>query len=132
MVQIDISMGEALDRVTILRIKSERIKSLKGRARALQQYRELWSLIAPNIREAELGPIELAERFAKASESLYNINSELWNIEDKVRRYHVYPKSVDFVESVLRVPKLNDDRVKLKRQLDEIFGCVNGEVKDYV
>lgn len=117
-VSIDIGVGEALDRLSILQIKCTRLHSspLKERVQ----------------REAENLEIALAfieGRYSGFLATLVEINSVLWELEDRVRVIH--NSSPDWKEAAMKIVMINDLRSKCKRCIDDHFESDVTEVKQY-
>jgi hypothetical protein len=123
-ITIEISPGELIDRMTILQIKTERIRD----AQKLQRVRlELQAL--ETVRHSALPPNpELEELIA----SLKAINGQLWEIEDAIRlqehRKDFGPQFIGLARSIYRT---NDRRSELKRRINELCGTTLSEEKAY-
>lgn len=106
--KIEVSNGEIIDKLTIVKIKLERIKD-EGKLLNLQkEYREL--------RDASANILSESDPLFKA---LYEINLTLWDIEDKIRdleRRKYFGK--EFVETARSVYISNDKRSEIKRQIN--------------
>jgi hypothetical protein len=67
-------------------------------------------------------------------EDLYRVNSLLWNVEDGIRDALIdatdWTRMGPFIELAMQVPKLNDERSKIKQQINTLVGDI-GEVKSY-
>ncbi len=122
-VECPISIGELLDKLTILEIKVEKIKDAHKNQLVSEERDELWGKIL------SLGVDEASENFRK---DLKAVNLELWEIEDKIRDKE-YQKSFDkeFVELARSVYLTNDRRFEIKSQINEHFGSKIQEVKSY-
>jgi hypothetical protein len=119
-----ISVGELIDKITILRIKRERIRAAPARANI---DREL-----DRLREIRAGSsLDLAD-LAALEEELFRVNGRLWDVEDEVRSLE---QSGDFgerfIELARSVYRLNDQRSMLKRGINEVTGSVIVEEKSY-
>jgi hypothetical protein len=119
-----ISVGELIDKITILRIKRERIRA----ASALTNIdRELDRLL--EIRAGS--SLDLAD-LAALEEELFRVNGRLWDVEDEVRSLE---QSGDFgerfIELARSVYRLNDQRSMLKRRINEVTGSAIVEEKSY-
>ena len=123
-VQAEISVGELIDKITILRIKSEKISE----ANKLDNiHRELTSL---EETRSTLGN-ELSE-LAKLEAELKSVNESLWDIEDQIRDHERNNNFSDsFVELARRVYKANDARSDIKRKINELTGSNIVEEKSY-
>lgn len=122
-VECPISIGELLDKLTILEIKVEKIKDAHKNQLVSEERDELWGKIL------SLGVDEASENFRK---DLKAVNLELWEIEDKIRDKE-YQKSFDkeFVELARSVYLTNDRRFEIKSKINEHFGSKIQEVKSY-
>ena len=117
-------MGDVVDKITILRIKSERIDAPIKRANVA---RELETLLRA-WQEAELPQMETLESW----EPLLAVNGELWDVEDALRAHERRGDfGPDFVALARAVYRLNDRRASLKRQLNEALGSRLVEEKSY-
>ena len=122
--QVEVSAGELVDKITILEIKAERISDPDKLANV---HRELSSLTATR-RAAIPGSGELDEFTAE----LRRINEQLWEIEDDIRDCE---RNGDFgerfVELARAVYRTNDRRAAAKRSINELLGSELVEEKDY-
>lgn len=134
MVSITISYGEFLDRRSILILKTVRCLEPQKREAARDQLRILeqavdWGGLWGKGRWGDV--LELAHE-------LENVNSELWGVEDDIRRLLSIPNwdmatRDAFQELAKSVPKLNDQRAELKSRIDRKLGVTGlSEVKSYV
>ena len=121
---VEVSVGELLDKISILEIKSEKIKDPKKLNFINDEYKILQDQLNTNIKNySEI-------------ESLYNslkeINSKLWVIEDDKR---LCEKNSDFGEKFIKLSRdvhfLNDDRAKLKLEINNKTGSKIKEIKEY-
>ena len=125
LVRVPVSVGELLDKISILRIKTQRIADA---AKVANVQRELDAL------DAEVSAMdvdrELVEGFL---EELEEINGELWVIEDDIRACEARQ---DFGEEFIRlaraVYRTNDVRAKIKKRANEATGSELTEEKSYV
>ena len=123
-IRVPVSVGELIDKITILEIKSERIKDpnkLANVRKELARLCETWS------------QSELSERDISAERAgLRKVNESLWEIEDAIRVKEIRKDFGDeFVELARAVYINNDDRAALKRRLNELTGSTLTEEKDY-
>jgi septal ring factor EnvC (AmiA/AmiB activator) len=118
---VPISVGELIDKITILEIKSERIEN----ARQLENIaRELAAL-----RAVRLG--DIAELARLASE-LKRVNAELWEIEDAIRDCDARSDfGATFIELARAVYRLNDERSRIKKAINIASGSRLVEEKSY-
>jgi hypothetical protein len=119
MLNIPASVGEVLDKISILQIKSERITD--GRKLA-------------NVRH-ELRCLEDAarnHRLPKLEEKLRWVNEALWDIEDRIRVKEKLGEFDDeFIQLARSVYMTNDKRAEIKREINEAIGSELIEEKSY-
>lgn len=119
-----ISVGELIDKITILRIKRERIGAAPAQANV---ERELDRLLEIRSRPS----LDLANLAALETE-LFQVNGRLWDIEDELRaleRSGNFGKS--FIELARSVYRLNDERSALKRRINHVTDSAIVEEKSY-
>lgn len=123
-IKVDISAGELLDKITILQIKSERISDvakLKNIRHELDILAAIWS---------ESGS-ESAEILSSVAE-LKQINEKLWDIEDDIRlKESEGAFDQEFIELARSVYFTNDQRAKVKRDINQLLGSELVEEKSY-
>src|SRR5215831_17540665 len=110
-----ISVGELIDKITILRIKRERIHAAPAQANVANELGRLLDIRA----HASLDAPELAE----FEEELFRVNGQLWDVEDHLRaleRSGNYGER--FIELARSVYRLNDRRSTLKRRINAVTG----------
>ena len=121
---VEVSVGELLDKISILEIKKEKIKDLEKLKFINDEYSVLKDQLNKNVKSDE----KLSELF----NSLKEINSKLWVIEDKKR---LCEKNSDFSEKFIKLSRdvhfLNDDRAKLKLDVNNHTGSKIKEIKEY-
>jgi len=121
---VPVPVGELIDKITILRIKSERIANREQLANVL---RELAALEAVSARIV-CDPAVLAQCTA----DLKHVNEALWEIEDAIRECEACgdfgPRFIELARSVYR---RNDERARLKRKLNIAAGSRYVEEKSY-
>jgi hypothetical protein len=119
-----ISVGELIDKITILRIKRERIRAAPARANIDRELDRLLEIRAGSS-------LDLAD-LAALEEELFRVNGRLWDVEDEVRSLE---QSGDFgerfIELARSVYRLNDQRSMLKRRINEVTGSAIVEEKSY-
>jgi hypothetical protein len=123
-VLIEVSPGEAIDRLTILEIKTERIKEQTKLRDVRDQYLALLHIVCNDL----LMPQEALDAWAR----LKHVNEHLWRVEEALREHensgHFGQEFVDLARSVYIH---NDLRSDLKRIINEAVGSKLGEVKSY-
>jgi hypothetical protein len=106
--KIEVSNGEIIDKLTIIQIKLERIKDKVKQANLQKEFNELIN--------ASSSIIGMSDPLYK---SLYDINSELWDIEDHIRDLERKKDfGNDFISTSRAVYVKNDKRSELKREIN--------------
>jgi hypothetical protein len=123
-IQVPVSAGELVDKVTILEIKSERIADPAKLANVRRELAGLSAILDPMLAEhADLAPLKSALRA---------INETLWRVEDDIRDCErVKDFGPRFVELARSVYRTNDRRAAAKRKVDELLGSEIVEEKSY-
>ena len=124
MVTVPVSIGEMIDKLSILQVKKNKISD-KTKLEFVNKEFE----ILQNLSSVYLNNIEI--------ESLYNqlveINSSLWDIEDKLRVIEKEKRfEGEFISLARKVYFTNDERFRLKNEINLITSSEIREVKDYV
>ena len=121
---LNVSVGEFFDKLTILQIKAERISDPPESVHSI--HTELEYL------ERQLVDINPPERLPAILEQLKRVNEELWDIEDQIRDKE-WKKEFDgeFIELARAVYITNDKRSELKKTLNKLLGSDFDEVKSY-
>ena len=123
-IKVDVSVGEFLDKVSILEIKSERIKDaakLENVNKELKLLQKIWA-------ESEFADADIADEMSR----LKAINEKLWVIEDDIRDKERDRAFDDrFIELARSVYYSNDERAAIKRELNLKLGSGLVEEKSY-
>ena len=121
---VEVSIGELLDKISILEIKQEKIKDPEKLEFISKEYSILKNQLENNVKTDD----ELDNLF----KSLKEINRKLWVIEDDKRKCE---KDKDFGEKFVKLSRnvhfLNDDRAKIKLKINDHTGSAIKEVKKY-
>ena len=121
---VEVSVGELLDKISILEIKKEKIKDEKNLKFINDEYKILKDELDQNIKSDE--------KLEKLFQSLKEINSKLWVIEDDKR---LCEKNSDFGEKFIKLSRdvhfLNDVRAKIKLEINNHTGSKIKEIKEY-
>jgi hypothetical protein len=121
---IPISWGELIDKITILEIKQTHIKSPIALANI---YKELSYL--NEIVENSTG---VAELISDLKQQLLDVNKRLWQVEDDIRDKELKQDfDIGFIELARRVYRLNDERAKLKKSINQVLNSELVEEKSY-
>ena len=126
MIKIKISVGELFDKISILEIKKNKIKnSLK--LDNVHKEHKLLNEICDNLYSKN------DKQFYKFKKMLFDVNSKLWEIEDKIRIHEKESKfDEDFIKLARQVYKVNDERFKIKTLVNEYYNSDLIEEKEYV
>jgi len=121
---IEVSVGELLDKISILEIKKDKIKDPDKLSFIFDELSKLKDELEKNVKhDAKLDDLH---------QSLKIINLRLWDIEDEKRRCE---KEKDFTENFIKLSRdvhiLNDDRAKIKLKINNHTGSIIKEIKEY-
>jgi hypothetical protein len=121
---VEVSVGELLDKISILEIKKEKIKDSDKLKFINNEHDILKTQYDQNVQNNE--------KIEKLFESLKNINLQLWAIEDDKR---LCEKEKDFGEKFIKLSRqvhfLNDDRAQIKLEINNLCGSKIKEIKEY-
>jgi len=121
---IEVSVGELLDKISILEIKKDKVKDPNKLSFILDELSKLKDELQKNVKSnATLDDLH---------QSLKIINLRLWDIEDEKRQCE---KEKVFTEKFIKLSRdvhiLNDDRAKIKLEINNHTGSVIKEIKEY-
>jgi len=121
---VEVSIGELLDKISILEIKQEKIKDPEKLKFISNEHSILKEQLDKNVKTDE----KLEDLF----QSLKTINAKLWVIEDDKRQCE---KEKDFTEKFIKLSRdvhfLNDERAKIKLEINNHTGSEIKEIKEY-
>ena len=121
---VEVSVGELLDKISILEIKKEKISNPENLKFINSEYEILKEQFNKNIK--------IDEKLNDLFKTLKEINSKLWVIEDKKR---MCEKNSDFGKDFVKLSRdvhlLNDRRAKIKLEINEHTGSKIKEIKEY-
>ena len=121
---VEVSVGELLDKISILEIKKNNIKDTKKIKFINDEYVILKNQFEKNVK--------IDEKLNNLFKSLKEINNKLWNIENEKR---LCEKNLDFGEKFIKTSRdihfLNDKRAKIKLELNQLTDSKIREVKEY-
>jgi hypothetical protein len=121
---VPISPGELLDKITILRIKSERIED----PAKLANVRLELSLLERTWQESGAAAVDVSSD----ERALRSVNERLWDIEDRIRdKEAVQTFDRDFIELARSVYVSNDERAAIKKRINQKLGSRIVEEKSY-
>ena len=121
---VEVSIGELLDKISILEIKQEKIKDPEKLKFISNEHSILKNQLDENVKTND--------KLNKLFQSLKEINAKLWVIEDDKR---LCEKEKDFGEKFIKLSRdvhfLNDDRAKIKLEINNHTGSTIKEIKEY-
>lgn len=124
MIEIEVSIGELVDRLSILAIKAEKFQSADWSRKANREYENLLDI----LRKLPIDQEVVAESF----NMLKNINKQLWDLENKIRELDCQSKfDAEFVDVSRKIRELNDERAKAKNDINKLFVSFAIDLKEY-
>ena len=121
---VEVSIGELLDKISILEIKQGKIKDPRKLKFINNEHSILKYQLEKNVRSDD--------KLNTLYQSLKEINAKLWVIEDDKRQCE---KDKDFGEKFVKLSRdvhfLNDDRAKIKLEINNHTGSTIKEIKEY-
>ena len=121
---VEVSIGELLDKISILEIKQEKIKDTEKLKFISNEHSILKEQLDENVNSDD--------KLSKLFHSLKEVNAKLWVIEDDKRQCE---KDKDFGEKFIKLSRdvhfLNDDRAKIKLEINNHTGSTIKEIKEY-
>jgi hypothetical protein len=124
MIQIPVSVGELIDKLSILHIKKNKISNTEKLEFISKEFELLYNMSSYYLNN---------ENISKLYHQLVEVNLKLWEIEDELR---VIESTKDFnttfIELARQVYHTNDERFSLKNKINELTNSEVREQKDYV
>ena len=121
---VEVSVGELFDKISILEIKKDKIKDKEKLKYIIDEYNLLKEQMADKVK--------LNEKLSGLFDTLKDINSKLWVIEDDKR---LCEKNSDFGEKFVKLSRdihfLNDKRASIKLEINNQTGSRIKEIKEY-
>ena len=121
---VEVSVGELFDKISILEIKKDKIKDEEKLKYIIDEYNLL--------KEQMVDKVKLNEKLSGLFDTLKDINSKLWVIEDDKR---LCEKNSDFGEKFIKLSRdihfLNDKRASIKLEINNQTGSKIKEIKEY-
>ena len=121
---VEVSVGELLDKISILEIKKEKVKDHEKLKFIKDEHIILKDQLDKNVKSDE--------KLNTLFQTLKDINAKLWVIEDDKR---LCEKNSDFTENFIKLSRdihfLNDDRAKIKLEINNLTGSKIKEIKEY-
>jgi hypothetical protein len=124
MVSVPVSVGEMIDKLSILQVKKTKISNVEKLEFVNKEFELLHNLSSVYLNEVEIDSLY---------QQLVKINSSLWDIEDKLRISEKDNKfESEFISLARQVYFTNDERFRLKNEINLMTSSEIREVKDYV
>ena len=121
---VEVSVGELLDKISILEIKQDKIKDTEKLSFINNEHSILKNQLEKNVKSDD--------KIEKLFQDLKDVNAKLWVIEDDKRDCE---KNKDFGEKFIKLSRdvhfLNDDRAKIKLEINNHTGSAIKEIKEY-
>ena len=121
---VEVSIGELLDKISILEIKKSKIKDPEKLRYISDECAILKDQLNANVKTND--------KIEKLFQSLKEINIKLWTVEDDKRQCE---KDKQFDERFIKLSRdvhfLNDDRSKIKLEINNLTGSKIKEIKEY-
>ena len=121
---VEVSVGELFDKISILEIKKDKIKDKEKLKFIIDEYNVL--------KEQMVNKVKLDEKLSGLFDTLKDINSKLWVIEDDKR---LCEKNSNFGEKFIKLSRdihfLNDKRASIKLEINNQTGSKIKEIKEY-
>ena len=121
---VEVSVGELLDKISILEIKQDKIKDFEKLKFIKEEHSILNDQLNRNVKSDE----KLNNLFS----SLKEVNAKLWVIEDEKRKCE---KDQNFTEKFIKISRdvhfLNDNRAQIKLEINNYTGSKIKEIKEY-
>jgi len=119
--KVEMSIGDVYDRITISRIKLNKISNKEKLKNVIKEYEKLVKLFPDDLQDDVL------------FKQLYEINLRIWNIEDKIRKKESLQEfDKEFIELARNVYFTNDERAELKKIINTKTNSDLVEEKEYV
>ena len=124
MVTIPVSVGELIDKLSILHVKQLKIVNEDKLSFINKEFELIYNMSSIYLDD---------EKILNLYRQLIDVNSKLWDIEDELRTIET-TKNFDthFIELARKVYYTNDDRFLLKNQINELTDSEVREQKDYI
>ena len=131
-IEIPVSVGELIDRLSILRLKRARIRDPRKLANVVSELERLEAIRERTIGPPDDAPPHVRQRVADLVADLDEANRGIWEVEDELRSLE---RTGDFgprfTAAARQVYRLNDERHRLKRALSEAYGSAILEEKSH-
>ena len=120
---VPVSWGELIDKITILEIKASRIRQEAANANIMRELSRLSDIAASVLGSGDVAALKA---------ELLQVNTELWDIEDRIRQKEASQLfDEEFIALARSVYRKNDRRAQLKRTLNDTLASEFVEEKSY-
>jgi hypothetical protein len=124
MIQAPVSVGELIDKLSILHVKQTKITNEEKLEYINKEFELLYNLSSEFLNSPEMESVY---------QQLVETNSKLWDIEDKLRVLETEKRfEGEFIDLARKVYFTNDERFRLKNEINKISNSEIREVKEYV
>jgi hypothetical protein len=124
MIYVPVSVGELIDKLSILQVKKVKISNEEKLVLVNKEFELLYNLSSVYLDSPDIEALY---------HQLCDINERLWDIEDRLRVIETEKRfEGEFVDQARRVYFTNDERFRLKNEINQITDSEIREVKDYV
>ena len=124
--RVPVAAGELIDKITILRLKMERLQRPEALANVNRELQALEQVLE------EAGSSLKTKTVLSRTAELQTVNTQLWDVEDSLRVLEAHQRfDKEFIALARSVYQLNDQRAELKRQINETCGSTLVEEKSY-
>ena len=124
MIQVPVSVGELIDKLSILHVKKIKVSNPEKLEFINKEFELLYNMSSYYLNDEEI---------SKQYHSLVDINSKLWEVEDRLRVLESEKKwEGEFVELARKVYFTNDERFSVKNKINELTNSEVREQKEYV
>jgi hypothetical protein len=124
MINVPVSVGEMIDKLSILRVKQTKITDEKKLEYVNKEFELLYNLSSVYLNQEEI---------ASLYHMLVETNSKLWDVEDRLRVIESERRfEGEFIDYARKVYYTNDERFRIKNEINKITDSEIREVKEYV
>ena len=129
--KVDVSNGELLDKVSIIKLKIENISNPTKHKHIRREHDEL---IAQMMELTDsIKDVELEARYLSLYDQLFTTNEKLWHLEDRIRekeKRNIFDQ--DFIDIARAIYYMNDARAGIKKEINELTQSPLVDVKSYL
>ena len=124
MIHVPVSVGELIDKLSILHVKQTKITNEEKLKYVNKEFELLYNMSSEYLSQPEIETLY---------HSLVTVNSKLWDIEDELRVLELEKAFTGkFIDVARKVYFTNDERFRLKNEINKFTDSEIREVKDYV